>query len=420
MSIAASSSIVIALFIILLVLKFPIYIAILIPSLFLQVFVNGMSPANIIVGMYEGIARNSLLAIPFFLFAGSIMGNTSLGKRLMDLFDVMLQPFRAGLALGCLTANAFFGAISGSSAATTATFLKIAHTPLKERYDDKLATGLITTASSLSIILPPSIGMILFAMAAEISVTELFLTGIGPAALIVFIIWSYLSFRYRKMPKRPRPKAADVFKVSIRAIPILVLPIIIFGGIYSGFFTPTEAAAVSVAYALICGVFFLKDINGKQLIKILKEATKISSQVFMIVAAGTVFAQAITIAQYHVAIVNVLSNVGIVGFLIILNVLLLFFGSFLDGASKILILTPLVLPSAMALGIDPFHIGILFIINIGISTFTPPFGLDIFVAQSVLGVSVGRVTRSVFPFLICYLLLLLLVTFVPQIALFLI
>ena len=412
--------VVIALFVVLLVLKLPIYIAILIPAVYLQVFVNNMSPSNIIVGMYEAIARQGLLAVPFFMFAGSIMSNTSLGKRLTDFFDILFRPFRAGLALGCLGSNAFFGAISGSAAATTATFLGIAHKPLKERYDEKLATGLIVSSSAISAILPPSIGMIVFAMAAEISIAGLFLTGIMPSLLLVVVITIYLSLRYRKRERRAFPKASEVLKSFIKALPVLILPVIMFGGIYSGFFTPTEAAAVSVAYALVAGIFLLRDIGLKKLLKILKEAAVISSQVFIIVAAGTVFAQAMTMAQFHVAIINVFANVDRVVFLLLLNLFLLFFGSFLDGVSKILILAPLALPAAAALGIDPFHIGIIFMINIGISTFTPPFGLGIFVAQSILDRSVGYITRSIAPFLICYLTVLILVTFLPQIALFLI
>ncbi|MBQ9979923.1 MAG: TRAP transporter large permease [Oscillospiraceae bacterium] len=401
----------------LIVLNVPIYIALLAAGLYLQVFVNDVAATTVITGMYEALTKTSLMAVPFFVFAGSIMAHTSLGKRLINVFAVLLRPFKAGLAFACLIANAFFGAISGSAPAATATFGKVTYKPLTEQYDENLASGLITSSGALSVIIPPSISIILFAIAAELSTTKLFLTGILPGILLVVIVGVYLAIRCRKLPRQPAPTKKEVGTVLKEGIPVLIMPVIILGGIYSGVFTPTESAAVAAVYSLIASIFWLKDLRGKQLIKVLKEATITTSQIFILVAASTVFAQALTVAQVQNVVTNLLQGVGRVEFLLLLNLVLLIVGCFIDGGCAILILVPIVLPISGMLGIDPLHLGIVFVINLAIGLFTPPFGLNIFVSQSVLGRSLGSLSKSLVPYIICYLIALLLVTFIPQISL---
>lgn len=399
-------------------LNVPIYMALFGATIYLQLFVNGLPLTTVVTGMYEAIAKDALLAVPFFIFAGSLMANTSLGRRLIDMFEVLLRPFRAGLALASVASNAFFGAISGSGPAATATFGKIIYKPLKENYnDDRLAVGLITSAGALSNIIPPSIMMIIFSLSAEISVTKLFLAGVMPGLLIVAILSSYLIFRTRKMPKAKAASKAEIAKAIKDSIPVLIMPVIVLGGIYGGICTPTEAGAVAAVYSLIVGVFILKDITPRLLGKVLKEAAVTTSQIFILVAVSTAFAQAITVAQYQTALVGLFSGMSRNMFLLFLNVLLLIIGCVFEGSSAILILTPLLLPIALGLGIDPFLFGIVVVINLTIGMFTPPFGLNIFVAQSVLNKPIGMISKSLIPFLACYIIALLLITYIPAIAL---
>ena len=242
-------------------------------------------------------------------------------------------------------------------------------------------------------------------------------TGIVFGILLVVIVGVYLAIRCRKLPRQPAPTKKEVGTVLKEGIPVLIMPVIILGGIYSGVFTPTESAAVAAVYSLIASIFWLKDLRGKQLIKVLKEATITTSQIFILVAASTVFAQALTVAQVQNVVTNLLQGVGRVEFLLLLNLVLLIVGCFIDGGCAILILVPIVLPISGMLGIDPLHLGIVFVINLAIGLFTPPFGLNIFVSQSVLGRSLGSLSKSLVPYIICYLIALLLVTFIPQISL---
>ena len=409
--------IMLVIFAVLMILDVPIYATLLGCAIFLQVIVCGTPPTNIITGIYEALTKTSLMAVPYFVLAGAIMAYTSLGKRLINLFDVLLSGVKSGLALSCLVANAFFGAMSGSAPAATATFGKVTYKPLKDRYGDDMATGLITSSGALSVIIPPSISIILYAIAAETSTTKLFIAGIVPGILIVIIVAVYLAIKCRKLPKQARPTAKAVGKAIVQSIPVMILPVIILGGIYGGIFTPTEAGAASAVYALLVSLFVLKDIRIRDLKPILKDAAATTSQIFILVAVSTSFAQACTMAHIQDVISALLSGTGKVAFLLILNVILLILGCFIDGGSATLIVVPLILPMAVALNINPMHLGIISVVNLAIGLFTPPFGLNIFVAQSVMKRKIGAISKSVLPFIACYIIALLLITFIPEISL---
>ena len=405
----------------LMVLNVPIYIALLVATVFLQVVINGVSPTNVVTGIYEALTKTSLMAVPFFVFAGAIMAETSLGKRLIDCFEVALRSIRSGLAMACLFANAFFGGISGSAPAATSTFGKVAYEPLKQKYDDHLATGLITSAGALSSIIPPSITMILYCVAAGTSTTKIFLSGILPGVLICVIVGIYLAVKCRKLKKEGRANKKEFLAILKRGIPVLILPVLVLGGIYSGFFTPTEAGAVSAVYALVVSTFVLKDMKSvKQLFKTLRDAAKTTAQIFILVAISTVFSQSTAVAHLPDVISTLMGGLGKVGFLLILNLILLIVGCFLDAGCATLILVPIIMPVATALGVDPIHLGIIFVINLSIGLFTPPFGLNIFVSQGVLNKSLGFISRSLLPYIGSYIIALLMITFIPSISLLLV
>ncbi len=398
-------------------LNTPLWISILVSTVYLQFVVNGTDLASTFTNLIQSLAKSSLLCIPFFVLAGGLMQTSSLGKRLIDLFVCMLKRVRGGFAIAALIANAFFGAISGSSPAAVATFGKIIYDPLEKNYDSKLSIGLLASSGALSVIIPPSISLIIYGTATNTSVSELFMAGLLPGCLIILIVGVYLIIKCK-----PAEVPIDVTggitlgKAFLQSIPVIILPIIILGGIYGGVFTPTEAAAVAVIYATIVPLL-LKDIKFRDLPKVVGDSCKTAGQIMVLIAVSCAFAQAATIAQIPQAITEVFQDSGQVQFLIILNIVLLLVGCFFEPGSAILILAPLVLPVATTLGVDPVHLGIIFTVNLAIGMFTPPFGLNLFVVQGVLGKNLGEISRAVVPFIVLYIIACLIITYVPAITL---
>ena len=408
------------------VLNVPLYLAILMAAMYITFSLN-LSLEGMFSGLFNNIAKTSFLCIPFFLLTGTLIQASSLGIRLINLFMVLLQHTAAGLAIACLFANAVFGAISGSSPAAVATFGRVIYGPLARVQGEKLSLGIITSSGALSTIIPPSIMLIVFGIATDTSITRLFMAGILPGVVLVIIVATYLQWRCTKNNKmglyegeiKPKATMGELKDVAGKAIPVLFLPVIILGGIYCGLFTPTEAAAVSSIYSLVIAVFVLKDIDLKALPKVLIDTCRVTGQTFLLVASSTLFAQSLTIAQVPGMITEGFSSFEKITFLLMLNVLLLVIGCFFDTAAAILILAPLLMPAALALGIDPVHLGIVFTVNLSIGMFTPPFGMNIFVAQSILEKSMGQIARAVVPYIGLYIIGLIVITYIPQISLIL-
>lgn len=402
-------------------LKCPIYVSILGAAIYLQIFVNHMSLTNVFTGFFEAMTKNSLMAVPYFMVAGSIIAASSLGTRLINVFIELLKRVRGGFPIACVLANGVFGAISGSGPAATAVFGKICHEPLAERHGEKLSLGVIVSSASLSTIIPPSISMIIFGVATEVSITQLFLAGFIPGMLIVAVVSVYLIIVCKPNPDIP------VEHFSIRAfgralwkgIPVLILPAIVLGGVYSGMCSPTESGAIAALYAFIVAVFLLRDIKPNQLLGVFKDSARTTGQVFLLIATSTVFAQAATIAQLPTLLTEAFSGMGRVEFLLMLNVLLLIMGCFFDTGAAILVLAPMLLPTARILGIPDLQLGIIFVSNLAIGLFTPPFGLNIFVAQSVLKRPMGLISKSLIPYIILYIISVLVITYVPELSTFL-
>ena len=402
------------------VLNVPIYVAILSGTVYLQIFVNDISLAGTFNTMVESISKSSLLCIPFFILVGNFMQSSTLGKRLIDLFSTILKNIRGGLSIAALISNAFFGAISGSSPAAVATFSPILYKPLEEKYGWKMSLGLLTSSGALSIIIPPSITLIVYAAATNQSVAKLFMAGFLPGILIVVLVCGYLVIKAPPVEKnegKDRGKS-EIGEALKKGLPVLVLPIIILGGIYGGIFTPTESAAVAAIYAAVISLI-LKDIKIRDIPKIIGASSKTIGQLMIIIASSIAFAQAATIAQLPAAVSTLFVDMGKIEFLLLLNIVLLIVGCFFETSSAVLLLSPLILPTALSLGIDPVHLGLIFTVNLSIGMFTPPFGLNIFVAQGVLGKSIGEISKSVVPFIVLYIVAVLIITYIPSISLLL-
>ena len=414
------------------VLRIPLYVSIMVTALY---FINHMALTGTIQVMVEGLAKSSLLSIPFFVLCGSFMKESSLGKRLVNLFIVIFRRMKAGLSLAVLVSNAFFGAISGSAPAAVATFGKIMYEPMEEKYGTKLGLGLIVSSGALSTIIPPSITLIVYGAATNTSVAQLFKAGPLPGMVIVLVIAIYLVFKSRNI--KPEDYSASIEKDGRRvyknetmqveaeltfgkaflsSLPVLVLPLIILGGIYGGLFTPSEAAAIACFYSCIASIL-MKDVSVKDLPQIFKGAMLTSAQIMILIAASTAFANAATVAQIPKLVSAALAGTGKIGFLLMLNILLLIVGCFFEPGAACLILGPLLLPTALELGIDPIHLGIIFCVNLSIGMFTPPFGLNIFVAQGILKKSMGEISKALIPFIILYVVALIIITYIPQISL---
>lgn len=398
-------------------LNTPLWVSILLSTAYLQIAVNNVDLASTFTNLIQSLAKSSLLCIPFFILAGGLMQSSSLGHRLINLFACLLKKVRGGFAIAALLSNAFFGAISGSSPAAVATFGKIIYEPLEKNYGSKFSLGLLASSGALSVIIPPSISLIIYGTATNTSVSKLFMAGLLPGCLIVVVVGIYLVIKCK-----PAENPVDVSggitlgKAFIESIPVLVLPLIILGGIYGGIFTPTEAAAVAVVYAAVASLI-LKDIKIKDLPGIIANSSKTAAQIMILIAVSCAFAQATTIAQIPQGIGELFQDLGQFQFLLILNAVLLVVGCFFEPGSAILILAPLVLPVATTLQIDPIHLGIVFTVNLAIGMFTPPFGLNLFVVQSVLGKNLGEVSKSVVPYIILYVIACLIITYVPSISL---
>jgi len=404
----------------LLIINVPIYVAILTVAIYLQVFVNHVALSAVFVSLYESLTKPSMLAIPFFILTGVLIESSTMGKRLIDIFISVLKNVRAGLPISCLLANEVFGAISGSAPAAVATFGKFIIQPLQKAHGEKLALGLITSSGALSTIIPPSIIMIIYGVATDTNVAMLFQAGFIPGTVIVAIVGGYLFIRYKKSNLAgDKTSFAELGRTLIQGIPVIVLPVIILGGIYTGIFTPTEAGAVAAVYSFVMGVIVLKDIKWAQVIPLLMDASRVTGQLFLLISASIVFAQAATMAQIPQLIVSGFGGLDPFMFLLILNVLLLIVGCFFEPGAATLILAPLLLPTARVLGIDPLHLGIVFSINLSIGMFTPPFGLNLFVVQSILKKPMGLISSSVVPYIALYVAALLIITYIPELSLWL-
>lgn len=400
-------------------LRVPIYITLLAATIFLQVYVNRMPLAGMYNTMVESIARTSLLAIPYFVLAGKFMAHGTLGSRLINLFVILFKNVRGGFALASWFSISFFSAISGSSPATVATFAPIIYKPMAKLYGSNMATGIITSSGSLSTIIPPSISLLVFGVATNTSVARLFVAGFLPGLVIIVIVSVYLYFTCRSNVEEDfNYITGDVSlgKAFIASIPALIMPFIILGGIYGGVFTPTEAAAIAALYACLAGLI-LRDFKIRELPRILMDGCKTAAQVLILIAAASAFAQAIIVARVPQAVTLLFEGAGRVQFLIILNLILLIVGLVFEVASAILVLSPILLPAALAMGIDPVHLGIIFTVNLSIGMFTPPFGLNIFVVQGVLKKGMGEISIAIIPYFILYVIALIIITYIPWISL---
>lgn len=415
--------IVFLIFFVLLLLGTPIAVAIGLSSFFAVVDI-GVSIDVFARTMFAGIDSFSLMAIPFFVFAGDLMLAGGTSKRLIDMARKWVGWTTGGLPIAGVLSSMFFAALSGSSPATVAAIGGVMIPSMKEaRYSPKFAVGLMCAAGSLGIIIPPSITLLVYGAVAEVSISQLFIAGIIPGVFIGFVLIVVSYIIAKKQGHQPDERASwkEVWISSRNAIWGIMMPLIVLGGIYKGVFTPTEAAAVAIIYSMIIGLFVYRELTLKKLFQVAKHSVVTSSMIMLVIASAKVFSWFLTYekipSKLSEAIIQYATSPFT--FLILMTILLLIVGMFMDSSAAVLILVPLFLPIAMEMGISPIHFGVVMIVNLAIGMLTPPFGLNLFVASGISNMSLMSVTRGSVPFILVLIGALLVITFLPQLSLYL-
>ena len=411
--------------IILLVMGFPIFIILMVSSVICILFIMDLPITMVQIELVGSVDNYKLIAVPFFIFAGAIMAQGGISRRLVDWVISLMGAIRGSLALTTVGACTIFGAISGSSPATVAAIGGMLFPSLREKgYTEKFASGLLASSGAIAGIIPPSIAMILYGAAAEESVRHLFIAGVLPGLFIAFVMGVYIYFYARKRNIR-EGKSFQISRVgrTTRAGGwALGTPFIILGGIYAGVFSPTEAAGIACLYAVVVAMMIYRDLDLQGLWKVTVESIYLTAQVLIIVGAATLFSRLLTIAGVPQAMVEWIQTLGLQPWmvLLIINLLLLAVGCVLDPASAILVLAPILKPVVLAAGVDPVHFGIIMTVNVSIGMFTPPFGLNIFVTQALFRVPLSSLYPGLVPFIIINLLALGVVTYWPDLSLVLV
>ena len=403
-------------------LRQPILVLLGCASLFLYAFFDDGRPEYLIYDVWEAFNKEVLLAIPLFMFAGAVMSRGSIARRLIDFAVAVTRFMPGGLAIATVLSAAGFAAISGSAAVTLLAVGAIMHQALIENgYGKGFAIGLICASGVLGIIVPPSIPLILYGVMTETSIADLFIAGLGPALLLIAVLALYTLIRHGRQSGGGSWDWQEVKRTGLRALPAMPLPVLVLGGIYGGFFTPTEAAAVSVALAVLVELAVHRDLNLRDLWDISLETSRLMGSLFLVLAFAVsinVFLTYQQIPQQTLAAME-----GMIDspwqFLALGNLLLLAVGMVIDIGSAVLILSPLLEPLANRLGIESVQLGIMMILNLGIGYLTPPMGLNLIVAMGAFKEDFATVVKAVLPFIGLMLLALALVALIPQISTFL-
>jgi len=437
----------------------PVAIALGFSSVVTILFFSDDSIASIALKMYEATSEHyTLLAIPFFILSSAFLSTGGVAKRIINFAIDSVGHIRGGLAMASVLACMLFAAVSGSSPATVAAIGSICIVGMvRAGYPEKFAAGVITNAGTLGILIPPSIVMLVYSAATEVSASRMFMAGLIPGLMMgsILMITIYIVARIKNLPAQPFPGIKQLLRSGFIAMGGLALIFIVLGAIYGGVASPTEAAAVAAVYAYLIAVFGYRDIGplkgvkwrhskesilsaiarnlslmslalpksvtNKEVRQVVLDGAKVSIMLLFIIANAMLFAHVLTTERIPHIIAETIVGWGLSAwmFLIIVNVLLLLAGNFMEPSAIILIMAPILFPIAMELGIDPIHLGIIMVVNMEIGMLTPPVGLNLFVTSGITGRSMGWVIKACLPWLTLLLGFLILITYVPQISLFL-
>ena len=414
--------IVIILLLVLSILGIPIYLALGIGTL---VALNMADMPFIVLPqkLFAGMNSSSLLAIPFFMLAGNIMSRSITGK-LIDVSNALIGWIKGSLAVVTVLASALFGAISGSGVATASAVGGTTIPAMKEEgYPDHFAAAISGIAAILGPIIPPSITLIVYASITDLSVSKLFVGSVIPGILMAVGLIIYALFYGKKndLPAHKRKSAKEVLLIFKDSIWALLMPVIILGGIYGGIFTPTEAAAVSVIYSIIVGCVIYRELDLKKLIQCTKNACETTASILIVIGCAAGFSKVLTLGRIPTTVASAMMSLtdSKIVILLLINVLLLIVGCFMETLCAIMILAPILYPVVTAMGVDVTHFGIIMVVNLAIGFITPPLGVNLFVASRVGETTLDTVIKGIIPFLILMIVTLLCITYIPAISMFL-
>ena len=407
--------------VVLLVLGFPIFLILLVTSIVAVLTVADVPTEAIQTYMFGSLDNFPLLAVPFFILAGEIMAQGGIARRIIAMVMAIVGGIRGSLAVTTVAASELFGAMSHTAVGTVVAMGRMIYPALKEGgYNDRFAVGLIASSGAIAVVIPPSIAMILYAVSAEQSAVLLFTAGILPSILIGIIdavyVMSYA--KLKRVPLGARAHWDTVWKTSKEASWSIGSLAVIFGGIYGGVFTPTEAAGVAVIYSLFVTMVVYREVDLVGFWRILLASSYLISQILLIVTSAGIYSWLLTtsgIPQQVVEAINAL-HMSKWELLLCLNVGLLLAGSFLEPPAAILILTPLLLPIVRGVGVNPIHFGIIVAVNLSLGMYTPPFGLNLFSSQAIFNAPLSRIYLGVLPFLLLNFIALMIITYVPAIS----
>ncbi|MDH5217772.1 MAG: TRAP transporter large permease subunit [Gammaproteobacteria bacterium] len=410
---------------VLLLIGVPIAISLGLSSLSFVLLATDDSPTIIAQKLFDTMEHTTLLAIPFFILSSHFLTTGGVSKRLVEFAKSLVGWMDGGLAMAGVVSCMLFAAISGSSPATVVAIGSILIPGMIQAgYDKRFAVGVIATAGSMGILIPPSIPMIVYADAVEESVGKMFIAGIVPGLLMgsLLLLATWVTARRLKMPRDEWKGFSHVVKSFRHAFSGLFLIVIVVGGIYGGIFTPTEAAAVAAVYSALIALFVHNDMSFKDVPRVMLDSAKMTAVIMFIIACAMIFAHVLTEQQVPQDLSKAVIDQGLspATFLLLVNIILWFAGDFMEPSSILLILAPLFHPIAMNLGIDPIHLGIIMTTNMEVGMITPPVGLNLYVAAGLTGMTLGQVTRAALPWMGVLVFALLLITYIPWFSLFLV
>ncbi|MFB4165364.1 TRAP transporter large permease [Alteribacillus sp. JSM 102045] len=412
-------------FAVFLLLSIPIGISLGLATL-LSIMYSGSLPVDFLAqGLVTSVDSFPLMAVPFFILAGEIMGKGGVSDRLFGVANALVGNKTGGFAIATIITCMFFAAISGSAPATVAAIGGIMIPAMvRQGYDKRFATATVAAAGSLGVIIPPSIPMVIYGVTGSTSIGNLFIAGILPGLLVAggLMLYAYLYSKkkgYRGLDEKTSLK--KIGQATWDAKWALLIPIIILGGIYGGVFTPTEAAVVAVAYGLLAGLVLYREMKITDLPKVFADAALTTATVLIIVGTATAFGRLLTIEQIPNQVAQAMLSVSTneIIIMLLITLLLLVVGCFMDTLAAIIILTPILLPIAVNLGYDPIHFGIIMIVNLAIGFITPPLGVNLFVGSGISGLSIEALSKAIIPFFFAMLITLLIIIFLPQLSLYL-
>ena len=426
--------IMILIFIVMLFFNVPIMIALGVASVGYCLFLSN-APMDMVTNVYfTSMDSFTLIAIPFFILAGDLMMQGGISKRLINLCRALVGGIGGALGAVTVVASMIFAAIAGSGTATVACIGGITIPEMvKEGYDKGYASALAATAGALGPIIPPSVAMILYGVACQVSITDLFIAGVVPGVMMAIALIALNKYLCKKhhwgLTKGQQAEGAGSVEIEVpplkqafkEGIWSLMVPVIILGGIYGGIVTPTEAAIIACDYAILVSLFVYKEFKIRDIPKIIKHTVETTGTVMLLVACASALGKLLTIEQIPTQLANALVSISSnkIIILLIINIFLLFVGMFMETYAAIILLAPVLLPTALAIGVDPLHFGLIMVVNLTIGLCTPPVGVNLFIAARIADAPMEKMFKWLLPCLAVLLIVLLLITYIPQLTMFL-